>query len=107
MSVTRKHARHKLPVQLFYDNQHLKLIDFSLGGAGAELGNIQPPDSGSILKLVLIFPYNGENVGWEISAKVVRVDPKNNFIAFEFIEDESFKKFSLAFYEEMRKKIII
>ena len=57
-----------------------------------------------ILKLVLIFPYNGENVGWEISAKVVRVDPKNNFIAFEFIEDESFKKFSLAFYEEMRKK---
>ena len=54
MSVTRKHARHKLPVQLFYDNP-LKLIDFSLGGAGAELGNINP-DSGSTLKLVLIFP---------------------------------------------------
>ena len=104
MGVNRKHARHKVPVQLFYDNQHLKLIDFSLGGADAELGNIKPPDSGSTLKLVLIFPYNGENVGWEVSAKAVRVDPKNNFIAFEFIEDKSFKKFSLAFYEEMRKK---
>ena len=76
MSVTRKHARHKVPVQLFYVNQHLKLIDFSLGGAGVELGNIQPPDSGSTLKLVLIFPYNGENVGWEVSAKAVRVDQK-------------------------------
>ena len=43
----------------------------------------------------------------EVSAKAVRVDSKNNFIAFEFIEDESFKKFSLAFYEEMRKKGII
>ena len=52
MGVNRKHARHKVPVQLFYDNQHLKLIDFSLGRAGAELGNIQPPDSGSTLKLV-------------------------------------------------------
>ena len=103
MSVTRKHARHKVPVQLFYVNQHLKLIDFSLGGAGAELGNIQPPDSGSTLKLVLIFPYNGENVGWEVSAKAVRVDPKNDFIAFEFIEDESFKELSLVFYKEMRK----
>ena len=52
MGVNRKHARHKVPVQLFYDNQHLKLIDLSLGRAGAELDNIQPPDSGSTLKLV-------------------------------------------------------
>ena len=43
MSVTRKHARHKVPVQLFYDNQHLKLIDFSLGGAGAELVILHHP----------------------------------------------------------------
>jgi len=57
MRVTRQHARHKVSVQLFYDNKHMKLINFSLGGAGAELGNIQPPDSGSTLKLVLIFPY--------------------------------------------------
>jgi len=25
-------------------------------------------------------------------------------MAFEFIEDDDFKKFSLAFYDEMRKK---
>ena len=104
MSVTRQHVRHKLPVQIFYNKQHLKLIDFSLGGAGAEIGDIQPPDSGSNIKLILIFPYSGENVGWEITAKVVRTDIKKNFIAFEFIEDDNFKKFSLAFYEEMRNK---
>ena len=104
MSVTRQHVRHKLPVQIFYNKKHLKLIDFSLGGAGAEIGDIKPPESGSNIKLILIFPYSGENVGWEISAKVVRSDIKKNFIAFEFIEDDNFKKFSLAFYEEMRNK---
>ena len=104
MSVTRQHVRHKLPVQIFYNKKNLKLIDFSLGGAGAEIGDIKPPESGSNIKLILIFPYSGENVGWEISAKVVRSDIKKNFIAFEFIEDDNFKKFSLAFYEEMRSK---
>ena len=107
MSVTRQHVRHKLPVQVFYEKQHLKLIDFSLGGAGAELGEAKPPESGKIIKLTLIFPYEGENVGWEISAKVVRVDEEKNFIAFEFVQDEKFKKFSLAFYDEMRNKGMI
>ena len=107
MSVTRQHVRHKLPVQVFYNKQHLKIIDFSLGGAGAKLGRVKPPDSGSTIKLILIFPYAGENVGWEISAKVVRVDNEKKFIAFEFIQDEKFKKFSLAFYDEMRNKGLI
>ena len=107
MNVTRQHVRHKLPVQVFYNKQHLKLIDFSLGGAGAEIGKIDPPEASSTIKLILIFPYSGENVGWEISAKVVRVDKEKNFIAFEFIQDESFKKFSLAFYDEMRNKGMI
>ena len=44
MSVTRQHARHKLPVQIFYNKQHLKLIDFSLGGTGVEIGSITPPE---------------------------------------------------------------
>ena len=56
------------------------------------------------IKLVCIFPISGENIGWEITAKVVRVDKEKNFMAFEFIEDDDFKKFSLAFYDEMRKK---
>ena len=46
-------------------------------------------------------------MGWEISAKVVRVDKNKNFIAFEFVQDENFKKFSLAFYDEMRNKGMI
>ena len=107
MSVTRQHVRHKLPVQVFYNKNHLKIIDFSLGGAGAELGDVLPPEANSVIKLILIFPYNGENVGWEISAKVVRVDKEKNFIAFEFVQDEKFKKFSLAFYDEMRNKGMI
>ena len=57
MNVTRQHVRHKLPVQVFYNNQHLKLIDFSLGGAGAELGKIDPPEANNTIKLILIFPY--------------------------------------------------
>ena len=40
-------------------------------------------------------------------AKVVRVDKNKNFIAFEFVQDENFKKFSLAFYDEMRNKGMI
>ena len=54
MSVTRQHVRHKLPVQVFYEKQHLKLIDFSLGGAGAELGEAKPPESGKIGSLQFI-----------------------------------------------------
>ena len=27
-----------------YDKQHLKLIDFSLGGNGVEIGSILPPE---------------------------------------------------------------
>ena len=104
MSVTRQHARHKLPVQVFYNKQHLKLIDFSLGGTGVEIGSITPPEQKAEIRLVCIFPISGENIGWEITAKVVRVDKEKNFMAFEFIEDDDFKKFSLAFYDEMRKK---
>ncbi len=104
MSVTRQHARHKLPVQVFYEKQHLKLIDFSLGGTGVEIGTVNPPEKDSDIKLILIFPISDKNVGWEVTAKVVRVDKEKNFMAFEFVEDEDFKKFSLAFYEEMRKK---
>ncbi len=103
MNVTRQHARHILPVQVFYNKQHLKLIDFSLGGTGVEIGSILPPKKDSNVKLVLIFPIANENIGWEITAKVVRLDKEKNFMAFEFIEDDDFKKFSLAFYKEMRK----
>tara|TARA_E500000178_G_C16834392_1_gene667604 strand:- start:516 stop:839 length:324 start_codon:yes stop_codon:yes gene_type:complete len=103
MSVTRQHARHKLPVQVFYNKQHMTLIDFSLGGTAVEIGEVSPPEKDNIVKLILIFPVSNENIGWEISAKVVRVDLEKKFIAFEFVQDEDFKKFSLAFYEEMRK----
>ena len=48
MNVTRQHVRHKLPVQVFYNKQHLKLIDFSLGGAGAEIGKIDPPEATTV-----------------------------------------------------------
>ena len=27
-------------------------------------------------------------------------------MAFEFVQDDDFKKFSLAFYDEMRKKVL-
>ncbi|MAH88587.1 MAG: hypothetical protein CMJ06_00825 [Pelagibacterales bacterium] len=107
MSVTRQHARHKLPVQVFYNKQHLKLIDFSLGGTGVEIGTIDPPEKDAKIRLILIFPVSEKNVGWEITAKVVRVDSEKNFMAFEFVEDDDFKKFSLAFYDEMRKKGLI
>ena len=104
MNTTRKHVRRKLPVELFVNKKHYQLIDFSLGGAGANFEDTSPPEAGSNTKVTLIFPYEGRNVGWEVTAAVVRVDNEKKFIAFKFIEDDAFKEFSLAFYEEMRKQ---
>ncbi len=101
---TRKHLRRKLPVHLFVNNKLYQLIDFSLGGAGANYEDENPPEPGKQIKVTLIFPYNKKNVGWEVTADVVRVDKEKKFIAFKFIEDDDFKAFSLAFYDEMRKK---
>ena len=104
MNTTRKHVRRKLPIELFIKTKHYKLIDFSLGGAGANFDGKTDLEAGNKIKVTLIFPYEGKNVGWEVTAEVVRVDNNKKFIAFQFIEDDDFKSFSLAFYEEMRRK---
>lgn len=103
MKTVRTHVRRKLPVEVFYKKNHLPLIDFSFGGVGVSFDEIAPPEEDSV-RLTLIFPYQGENVGWEVNAKVVRVDHKTKFAAFEFIEDDDFQKFTLAFYDEMRSR---
>ena len=84
MKTVRTHVRRKLPVEVFYDKNHMPLIDFSFGGVGVNFKEVAPPEQDNI-RLTLIFPYQGKNVGWEVNAKVVRVDHKTKFAAFEFI----------------------
>ena len=81
----RRHHRVTAPLTVIIDGKRHKATDWSLGGFRL-LGMEQDVTAGDTLDSVLVIPFQGFEVSFEVAARIVRRDPGTGELACAFVE---------------------
>lgn len=80
----RRHHRLTAPLYVDIQGQTLRAADWSLGGLRLENFPGQLPSIGAELDFTITLPFQGFDVGFEVTAEVRRVAPATGTVAFQF-----------------------
>lgn len=98
----RRHHRVTAPLFVTWGGSRLKAADWSLGGLRLEQVPGDLPAVGDEIGLHLTLPFQGFDVGFDITAAVVRTDPANGMLAVRYVEiGERERELMTHFLEEL------
>lgn len=98
----RRHHRVHAPFFVTYGEHRLRVTDWSLGGFLVEDVPEELPDVGEELDIHCALPFQGFEVSFDCSCRIVRVDPARNAFAAQFVEiGERERELMSHFIEEL------
>ncbi|MBL1421627.1 MAG: PilZ domain-containing protein [Alphaproteobacteria bacterium] len=96
----RRYHRLTAPLTVFYQEKKFKVRDWSIGGIGLYIGETKQPRVGREFALKISLPFQGYDIQFDASVRVVRFDEKARLVGLEFVDLSERSKDLLTYFSE-------